>query len=229
MPYAAASSAPTSFPAGGVLMEPPGPYYAGIGSRETPDDIMALMRRAGRILALKGYTLRSGGAPGADSAFEEGCDEVHGSKVIFLGWKGFNGKDSPWVNATPQAYAMAEQFHPGWAHLTRGPRSLMARNSHQIMGWDMQTPAGFVLCYTPDGCLRNEDRRTKTKTRPGTGGTGQAIGIASAHGIPVYNLQRPEHRLRVESLLDQWELELVAAGVIAGLAPATARTSSPRP
>lgn len=215
MPYATA------------LQEAPGPYYAGVGSRETPEDVLAWMRRAGRILALKGYTLRSGGAPGADTAFEKGCDEVQGRKTIFLGWKGFNGHTSPFVEASPEAYAMAEAFHPGWAHLTRGPRSLMARNSHQIMGLDMKTPVGFVLCYTPDGCLRNEDRRTKTKTRAGTGGTGQAIGIASAHNIPVYNLQRPEHRLRVETLLDQWEMELVAAGVIAQAQPSRAR--GPRP
>ncbi len=32
-------------------------------------------------------------------------------------------------------------------------------------------------------------------------GTGQAIRIAKAHGIPVWNLQRPDHRQAWESIL----------------------------
>lgn len=59
-------------------------YYAGVGSRETPQDVLKIMWKIGRYLALNGYTLRSGGgAKGADTAFENGCDSVRGSKEIF--------------------------------------------------------------------------------------------------------------------------------------------------
>ena len=50
-------------------------YYTGIGSRETPDSILSLFNDIVFQLAGLGYTLRSGGADGADTAFEEGCSE----------------------------------------------------------------------------------------------------------------------------------------------------------
>ena len=50
-------------------------YYAGIGSRKTPKDICELMTRVARYLYFKGYTLRSGAADGADTAFEIGAGQ----------------------------------------------------------------------------------------------------------------------------------------------------------
>lgn len=67
-------------------------YYAGVGSRETPEDVLQLMRQFAIKLANLGWVLRSGGAPGADSAFEAGCKEVQGRMSIFLPWKGFEDR-----------------------------------------------------------------------------------------------------------------------------------------
>ena len=63
--------------------------YAGIGSRKTPVHILSKMRRVAERLEVRGYTLRSGGADGADTAFEEGCKR----KEIFLPQPGFNGRE----------------------------------------------------------------------------------------------------------------------------------------
>lgn len=68
--------------------------YAGIGSRETPKSILEFFEYLGELLAKKGFTLRSGAAKGADSAFEKGCDRVSGLKEIFLPWRGFEGSKS---------------------------------------------------------------------------------------------------------------------------------------
>ena len=46
--------------------------YTGIGSRETPHHILTLMTEIANILDNIGYTLRSGGADGADTAFALG-------------------------------------------------------------------------------------------------------------------------------------------------------------
>ena len=69
-------------------------YFAGIGSRQTPQSVQDLMVGIGRYLADRSWILRSGGAVGADMAFESGCDEVHGRKEIFLPWKGYNSNKS---------------------------------------------------------------------------------------------------------------------------------------
>jgi predicted Rossmann fold nucleotide-binding protein DprA/Smf involved in DNA uptake len=47
-------------------------YYAGIGARSTPPQILSVMTRLASKLEGMGYTLRSGGAAGADTAFERG-------------------------------------------------------------------------------------------------------------------------------------------------------------
>ena len=54
--------------------------YAGIGSRRTPPELLDEMEVLGRQLAIADYVLRSGGAKGADSAFERCCDAVKGVK-----------------------------------------------------------------------------------------------------------------------------------------------------
>ena len=60
--------------------------YSGIGSREIPYDVEELMVMIGKFLALKGFTLRSGGADGSDISFETGCDLVNGNKEIYIPW-----------------------------------------------------------------------------------------------------------------------------------------------
>lgn len=167
----------------------PGPY-AGIGARATPAPILGMMRRLARALDARGFTLRSGGATGADSAFEAGADGAE----VFLPWRGFNGRAAPigFDCPTPEAHALSARFHPNWASLSYSARRLHARNAHQVLGLDLSTPALFVLCWTPDGAV--------AATSSTTGGTGQAIRIAAAHEVPVFNLARPEHRATWEPL-----------------------------
>ena len=45
-------------------------FYAGIGSRKTPPEIDQEIERIVDLCSLAGYTLRSGGADGADKMFE---------------------------------------------------------------------------------------------------------------------------------------------------------------
>ena len=152
--------------------------YAGIGSRESPKDILAIMTRVASKLAKAGYTLRSGGAGGADNAFEAGV-QLDINKQIFLPWQGFNGRNSHFSKPTEAAYVMAASFHPAWDRCSRGAQALHARNCHQVLGYDLLSPVEFVMCWTRDG--------------KDTGGTGQAMRIAMANDIRIWNLQIPEH------------------------------------
>lgn len=164
-------------------------YYAGIGSRETPPEILHLMTKIATKLEKDGFTLRSGGADGADNAFSLGCT----NKQLFVPWDGFN--NLPMTFQIPhEASNIARIFHPGWDRLSVGAKKLMARNVMQVLGPDLNTPSNFVICWTKDGCI-SEDQRTNK-----TGGTGQAIAIASRYSIPVFNLARPEHLSRFDFL-----------------------------
>ena len=160
-------------------------YFTGVGSRETPQDILDLMKDIAIYLSLDGWILRSGGAPGADMAFEEGVDVIRGSKQIFLPWKGFNGNKSPFYNIPSEAFEISrEAYGERLDYLKRPIKLLMARNVLQVLGPTLDEPSGLVVCWTPDGIIDGSQRTKKT------GGTGQAISIASRYGVPVFNLAR---------------------------------------
>ena len=148
-------------------------YYAGIGSRETPNEFLMLFTSVAMTLAQQGYTLRSGHAQGADSAFERGCNIAAGKKEIYLPWYNFEASNSDLVVKNKEAFEIAEKYHPYWFNLSEGAKKLQARNSHQVLGKDLKTPSDFVLCWTKNGS--------------GSGGTGQAIRIAKDYNIPVFD------------------------------------------
>lgn len=154
-------------------------YYTGIGSRSTPNNILHLMTSLAKILVSRQFTLRSGGAEGADIAFENGAK---GIKEIYLPWKNFNFNTSPLFDISQQALDLAAKYHPAWNSLKLSHKKLMARNCYQVLGSNLNNPSKFVVCWTLDGVENN--------TTSKTGGTGQAIRIANAYNIPVFNLAR---------------------------------------
>lgn len=159
-------------------------FYTGVGSRRTPADVLESMRKIAEHLAGRGYVLRSGGAEGADTAFEDGA---WSSAHIYLAWPGENGKRVYPARKTTvgiEALRMASLVHPVWHRLSWGAKKLHARNCYQVLGDDLKTPSAFLVCWTPDGCV---DRATRTED---TGGTATAIVLAADSDIPVFNLQR---------------------------------------
>ena len=164
-------------------------HYTGIGSRETPADILVQMQRISRTLAGNGMVLRSGGALGADRAFERGCDLAGGKKQIFIPWKGFCASKSDRYDTPDDAFDIAAAIHPNWKACSRGARMLHARNVSQILGSSLKSISSFVVCW-----------------HNGSGGTMTAVNIAKACGIPVFNLRDcpPEHVLRfVEEIINE--------------------------
>lgn len=170
-------------------------HYAGIGSRQTPPDVFIRMESIAATFAQKGLILRSGGADGADTAFEQGCDAGGGDKEIFLPWKGFNKNDSNLFDVPEEAFEITQAFHPAWHKLSLAVQKLMARNAQQILGKNLDSPSSFVVCWTPDGCNSHATRTHKT------GGTGQAISIASAHGIPIVNINTVNDKSETNDML----------------------------
>lgn len=161
-------------------------YYTGIGSRKTPKEILDLMHKIAVYFNSRGdYILRSGGAKGADQAFESGTDK----KEIYY------AND---VKGDERALTLARDSHPAWNRCSPYARLLHARNVYQVLGKTFDQPSNFVVCWTPDGCISDSTRSSKT------GGTGTAISIADRNGIPVYNLNRKDHLNEFVILTSQW-------------------------
>jgi len=129
-------------------------FYAGIGARATPPEILSLMTRAAFALTKRGYVLRSGRAIGADSAFERGAGR---NAQIFLpaaGWRGSASALHPETLGAElwgRARAIAAAHHPAFAGLSRFVQALHTRNVFQVLGCPLDNPAEFVLCWTADG------------------------------------------------------------------------------
>lgn len=167
--------------------------YAGIGSRQTPPDILGIMTKLGHLYALDGWILRSGHATGADTCFEYGCIKGTGAKEIFLPWDGYNGAyhsdtdNGYYVINDSVAMQVAAEFHPAWNRCSPGAKKLHARNMQILLGADLQTPVHAIVCWTPGAEI--------------TGGTGQALRVAEKYNIPVFNLADPNVRAKVDEYI----------------------------
>ncbi len=173
-------------------------YYAGIGSRSTPPEIISVMEREGARLAALGWTLRSGHAAGADRAFERGAV---GRAVIYLPWKSFGvtpygddpgapvqgrivtGKDIALLN-------YEKLVHLGLRHpnCPESHKLLHGRNYSQICGDLVDDPLSSFVLYWCEKDSKGEPR----------GGTATAVKLARHFKIPTFNLLRPEVLARIQ-------------------------------
>ena len=162
-------------------------YYTGVGSRSTPIKIQKLMKLFALIMEYLGYILRSGGAEGADRAFESGVAMLN-NKEIYLA-----------NQSTEESENIASIFHPAWERCSDYAKKLHGRNSFQVLGENLKTPSEFLICWTKDGCKTHNDRNIKT------GGTGTAISIADYNKIPIYNLANKKDLKEVITFLKGFE------------------------
>lgn len=146
--------------------------YAGVGSRETPPEVLSLMRELAFELGEAGWVLRSGAADGADAAFEAGLAPEH-AREIWLPAPRFNRHPSK-LFPSAAAFELAAKVHPAWNRCNAFARKLHARNCHQVLGADLDDPVAMVVCWTAGG--------------RGAGGTGQALRLAKLHEIPIFDL-----------------------------------------
>ena len=154
--------------------------YAGVGSREAPEEVLVVLEELGRILAERGWLLRSGNARGADQAFAKGAGAVSPELVeIFLSWPGYEKEailPGCRVHGSPgkESREMASRYHSGWDICASGARALHGRNVEIILGPSLDSPVSLVLCWTAGGKVR--------------GGTAMGIHVARAGAIPLVNL-----------------------------------------
>ncbi|HUU86688.1 MAG TPA: hypothetical protein VMX17_02950 [Candidatus Glassbacteria bacterium] len=179
-------------------------YYTGVGSRMTPSQVRNLMFAIASLLAEKDYTLRSGGALGADVSFEKGCISVQGKREIYLPWAGFNGRkdydrifapnyinDIILTNITDRflwkATDLIEATHPNWEGLAPRAKRLHTRNVFQVLGQNLESKSDFLICWTPNGKV--------------LGGTATAIKIAQRFNVRVFNLAIPFEQMELRTFI----------------------------
>lgn len=168
----------------------------GIGSRETPLDILQEMIIFGQWAMTFNHIIRSGHAPGADWAFEQGSQN---RCIVYLPWENFSlnleSNSTKIVVPYEDKYSQfTDKYHPAPGRLSNAARKLMNRNACQILGINLTNKSNVVICYTKDG--------------KASGGTGQAIRIAQAYNIPVFNMYYQEYNTCGKLIKIIEELEL---------------------
>lgn len=147
--------------------------YTGVGSRQTPKNVQRKFYIIGRVLGKKGIVLRSGHAPAADMAFENGCDDVKGPKEIYLPWRGFNESNSNLYRITQEGIDLATKYCPYLPYVKIGTKKLLTRDVYQVLGYSLKEKSDFLICWTENG--------------EKIGGTAMAIKIAEDFNIPIFN------------------------------------------
>lgn len=172
-------------------MSEPEAWVAGIGSRQTPDPMLRVIHLLGRDLAARRIGIRSGNARGADQAWEAGASAAGGRVVSFLAAAGQGRSGIPFDTLHPlvqeRAMEIASTLHPAWDRMTSYVRKLMARNVCQVLGSGLDHPVEGVLCWA-EGTKFKDNAIADV-----AGGTGLAVRLAHARGIPVLNLALRGH------------------------------------
>lgn len=163
--------------------------YTGVGSRETPPEIMEIMSIGAYKLASAGFVGRSGSARGADTAFEIGHELFRKSTGIsrfesYLPWDGFNGLTqdsihvvSPVLASYNRAKTIIQSIHPKYHRLSSDARMLHTRNVFQVLGANLDTPSTLLICWAkPRGVFSVQ------------GGTNTAYQLALQNNAVILNL-----------------------------------------
>lgn len=179
-------------------------YYTGVGSRKTPKTQCEVLKALAYRLARNSYTLRSGGAEGADTAFEDGAKQhlIRSPKQfydIYLPWDGFEGRRKGFNHHAPEdcspqlwkeAASIAKEVHPRWDACSKGDKTLHTRNVFQVLGHALDDQSKFLVCWA------EVDRKGIPK-----GGTSTAWRIAKEHGVPCFNINTTFDLFELEEFL----------------------------
>lgn len=184
--------------------------YTGIGSRDTPKDVLWTMRQIGYGMARRGFTLRSGKADGADRAFEQGFlsfkeaalegheHDILARAELYQPWSAFGECPTKWdmpinhikYSIVAMARNWVKEIHPNPSALSSVALNLHTRNLFQVLGRDLLTPTDFVIYWA----------KTDKQGLP-LGGTRTAVMVAKDKGIPTINMADDDWNPRFKELV----------------------------
>lgn len=181
-------------------------WFAGVGSRDTPEEVCRVMRRLAVVLYAQGYGLSSGDARGADRAFWEGAilspfyrkigARIYLSDQCVRGRKAdpenffFNAQE---FHTFEKAKALAFEARGSFNGLDEWGINLHSRNVMQIYGGGLQDKVEYLIYWAiPVG-----------KSEKVRGGTNTALQLAKKAEVKHrINLYTPEGMAWVNEMFD---------------------------
>lgn len=176
--------------------------YAATSEKNLPESVIPLAQKLAKMLDEKGFTARVGAMGGLEDVVELATTHHE----LILPWRGFADRESKLTFTRERAKAVARMFHPSYDSMKEVVQTFLAKNARLILGNTMASPALFLLTWTEDGI-----RSIKQKT-PKTGFSAHPIAIASALGIPIFNLGDPNCENQLVQYLASLQLPTIQEG-----------------
>ncbi len=169
-------------------------FYVGCGSSDTPEDVLCLIELLARVMSDKRILLRSSETGAADRAFIRG---TLGMRYSFIPE---DDPEKPTLWGVPSeawpgssSYAQARKLNPGFMMLPTIERQWEIVANTLVHGSSGTDIAKLLICWTPDGATMPAEFTSST------GHVARYLKVAHAAGVPVFNLQRPDHRKKFEA------------------------------
>lgn len=171
--------------------------YVVTGNKEAPPSIVAELESLVKRIEALGYTTRTGGLDGVDSAVEKVSTKLE----LYLPWKGFAEKESKLYWNDDLAMQAAKKYSPVFDNLKPVVQAFLAKNARMVLGTKFDSNALFLLCWSDDGAEAKKDVTSRT------GNVGHVILIANSIGIPIFNLGNEDTKQRLYNYLSLFEQE----------------------
>jgi len=160
-------------------------YVACIGSRLLNFEEQELCYKIWIFLSQK-YNVKSANAVGADQSYAKGVNYINPKQMyLYLPYKTYNSNaivqgNNVIYDPKKEWFDIAKKLHFNWQTLSRGAKSLHARNVGIVEG------VKFIVAFP---------------NKAYGGGTAMGIRIAEINNIPVYNLRIDKDREYFKSLV----------------------------
>lgn len=159
------------------------------GNKEAPPEVINKIKELVGFLSQNGFTIREGCEGPVELAADEAATQ---KRERILAWRDFAEKESKLTWNSERANYVAKLFHPTYDAMKKGIQHILGKNARLILGDKMNSPARLLLTWSEDGIEHSRGRTSRT------GLVGHTIAIATAAGVPIYNLgnSTAEQRLR---------------------------------
>lgn len=163
--------------------------YSGVGSRQTPDNILRAMGLVSGELAKRNWHLRSGGAKGADRVFERFALKNFTSYRPINPYELTSVIDFSDFPPTVDEIKFIKAHYKSYDYKSDYIKGLQIRNGRILRGLGPDyLHSKFVVCWTEGG--------------KDIGGTGVTIRMAHTLNIPVFNLGAGDTQKMLDDIWD---------------------------
>lgn len=166
--------------------------YVIASNQNVPPEIVEQFKEIIHKLNAYGFTLRYSSMRGT---IDDHISGLADKEELYLPWKNFGDKDSPFNYNHLLSIEAAREHQPGYDDLPNDKvKAFLAKNARMMFGnKDLKSPALFFITWTECGSTIRHSKM---------GNMANPTSLANSRFIPVFNLQNPSDKERLYKLIE---------------------------